>query len=103
MVVRIHGCADSWLHGFMVARIHGCADSWLCGFMVVRIHGCADSWLCGFMVVRIHGCTNEYTGLHPVLGYFAPSGLGGLVYNADNLDINPQKFVHSWLPFLTRF
>jgi hypothetical protein len=26
-----------------------------------------------------------------------------LVYNADNLDINPQKFVHSWLPFLTRF
>ena len=23
---------------------------------------------------------NEYTGLHPVLGYFAPSGLGGLVW-----------------------
>jgi hypothetical protein len=28
---------------------------------------------------------NEYTGLHPVLGYFAPSGLGGLVWNAENL------------------
>ena len=28
---------------------------------------------------------NEYTGLHPVLGYFAPSGLGGLMKNAENL------------------
>jgi hypothetical protein len=28
---------------------------------------------------------NEYTGLHPVLGYFAPSGLGGLVWNAEKL------------------
>jgi hypothetical protein len=28
---------------------------------------------------------NEYTGLHPVLGYFAPSGLGGLVWNVENL------------------
>ena len=28
---------------------------------------------------------NENTGLHPVLGYFAPSGLGGLMKNAENL------------------
>ncbi len=28
---------------------------------------------------------NEYTGLHPVLMYFAPSGLGGLVWNAEKL------------------
>ena len=75
---------------------------------------------------------NETTGLHPVLGYFAPSGLGGLIFGAevwvrkqknrafvadfsrvffyingygsvDNLSTNPRKFVHSWLPFLTRF
>jgi hypothetical protein len=75
--------------------VNDCADEWG--------NGCADDRLYGFMVVRIHGCTNEYTGLHPVLGYFAPSWLVGLVYNADNLDINPQKFLHSWLPFLTRF
>ena len=80
----MYGFRDGRIQGFMVARIHGCMDSWLHGFMVAWIHGCMDSWLHGFMVAWIHGCTNEYTGLHPVLGYFAPSGLGGLIYNAEN-------------------
>ena len=53
-------------------------------FRDARIHGCADSWLQGYTVAWIHGCTDEYTGLHPVLGYFAPSGLGGLINYAEN-------------------
>jgi hypothetical protein len=36
--------------------------------------------------------TNEYTGLHPVLGYFAPSGLGGLMHYADNYTANARIF-----------
>ena len=28
---------------------------------------------------RVRGRTNENTGLHPVLGYFAPSGLDGFM------------------------
>ncbi len=28
---------------------------------------------------QVRGRTNENTGLHPVLGYFAPSGLDGLM------------------------
>ena len=73
---------DGRMGEFMVAWIHGCRGSWLHGFMVAWIHGCTDSWLHGFMVAGIHGCMDEYTGLHPVLGYFAPSGLGGLVFYA---------------------
>jgi hypothetical protein len=45
------------------ARVNGWADE--------RVRGCADE--------RI----NETTGLHPVLGYWAPSGPGGLMYNAE--------------------
>ena len=59
-------------------------------FMVAWIHGCTDSWLHGFMVARIHGCMDEYTGLHPVLGYFAPSGLGGSMDNPDSLAMNAR-------------
>ena len=70
------------MYEFRDGRIHGCADSWLQGYTVAWIHGCMDSWLQGFMVAGIHGCMDEYTGLHPVLGYFAPSGLGGLVFGA---------------------
>jgi hypothetical protein len=39
---------------------------------------CADER----MHERTNEPTNEYTGLHPVLGYFAPSGLGGLMHLA---------------------
>jgi len=40
-------------------------------------HECTDE--------RTHARTNEYTGLHPVLGYLAPSGLGGSMDNPDSL------------------
>ncbi|MBM3171261.1 MAG: hypothetical protein FJZ75_06615 [Bacteroidetes bacterium] len=37
---------------------------------------------------RMNARTNEYTGLHPVLVYFAPSGLGGSIDNPDSLTMN---------------
>jgi|GEM_PF-5708212 len=45
--------------------------------------GFADLWLYGFIGARIYFCTNEDTGLHPVLGYFALSGLSGLRFGAE--------------------
>jgi hypothetical protein len=36
------------------------------------------SWLKRVAPVQVR--MNEYTGLHPVLGYCAPSGLGGLIW-----------------------
>jgi len=41
---------------------------------------------------RTNEPTNEYTGLNPVLGYFAPSGLGGLMHYADNYTANARIF-----------
>jgi hypothetical protein len=42
------------------------------------------------MYERTDARTNENTGLHPVLGYFAPSGLDGLMNNGDNLATNAR-------------
>ena len=45
---------------------------------------------CAGARVRGRTRTNENTGLHPVLTYCAPSGLGGLMHNADNLATNAR-------------
>jgi hypothetical protein len=60
------------------ARMNECAN--------VRTDGGADERMRG----RTNARTNENTGLHPVLGYFAPSGLGGLMHNGDNLATNAR-------------
>ena len=41
---------------------------------------------------RTNTQTNEHTGRYPVLGYFAPSGLGGLMYCASNYTTKARIF-----------
>ena len=57
-----------------------------------RMHKRTNARMRGRTEARVRGRTeagtNENTGLHPVLGYFAPSGLGGLMHNADSLATN---------------
>ena len=68
MVAGIHGCMDSWLHGFMVARIPGCTDSWLQGFMVAwtNTQGCTlciCSFANSFVRKFVHSTTRS--SVHP--------------------------------------
>ena len=76
------GCADGRMNGRRRGRRRE------------RTEGGADGGRRGFTNGRMRGRTNtrmnENTGLHPVLGYFAPSGLGGLMHNADNLATNAR-------------
>ena len=84
------GCADGRMNGRRRGRrrerTEGGADGGRRGRREARTDGGADERRRG----RTEARTNENTGLHPVLTYCAPSGLGGLMHNADNLATNAR-------------
>ena len=70
----MNGCVNEWAN----ERMNGCADERVRECTNARLNECADERVRGWADERI----NETTGLHPVLGYWAPSGPGGLVLRA---------------------
>ena len=60
-------------------RMGGCADGWMCGWVDVRICGCADLWICGLVDVRIGFKQKDIRFFKVLMNSF----IGGLIFIDD--------------------